>query len=77
MPVKRKHLTRYEVGLILRAADRGIHFERDYCMIQMCFLAWPAGQRTVPVTVVGPRSGRAVGLCAQAEKQPFHPAPAV
>ncbi|KAA1144489.1 tyrosine-type recombinase/integrase [Citrobacter portucalensis] len=38
MPVKRKHLTRYEVGLILHAADRGIHFERDYCMIQMCFL---------------------------------------
>lgn len=38
MPEKRKHLTRYEVGLILHAADRGIHFERDYCMIQMCFL---------------------------------------
>lgn len=38
MPEKRKHLTRYEVGMILHAADRGIHFERDYCMIQMCFL---------------------------------------
>ncbi|KLR43199.1 tyrosine-type DNA invertase [Enterobacter ludwigii] len=38
MSQKRKHLTRHEVGLILRAADRGIHFERDYCMIQMCFL---------------------------------------
>lgn len=35
---KRKHLTRYEVGLILHAADRGVHFERDYCMIQMCFI---------------------------------------
>jgi len=38
MPVKRKHLTRHEVGQILLAADRGIHFERDYCLIQMCFL---------------------------------------
>lgn len=38
MPEKRKHLTRHEVGQILRTADRGIHFERDYCMIQMCFL---------------------------------------
>lgn len=38
MPVKRKHLTRHEVASILHAADRGIHFERDYCMIQMCFL---------------------------------------
>ncbi len=38
MPVKRKHLTRQEVGQILLAADRGIHFERDYCLIQMCFL---------------------------------------
>lgn len=25
MPVKRKHLTRHEVGQILLAADRGIH----------------------------------------------------
>ncbi|HBX9945982.1 TPA: DNA recombinase, partial [Klebsiella pneumoniae] len=38
MSEKRKHLTRHEVELILRAADQGIHFERDYCMIQMCFL---------------------------------------
>ena len=38
MPEKRKHLTRHEVGQILLAADRGIHFERDYCLIQMCFL---------------------------------------
>lgn len=35
MPEKRKHLTRHEVGQILLAADRGIHFERDYCLIQM------------------------------------------
>ena len=38
MPVKRKHLTLQEVGQILRAAERGIHSERDYCLIQMCFL---------------------------------------
>ncbi|HBR1081299.1 TPA: tyrosine-type recombinase/integrase [Klebsiella quasipneumoniae subsp. quasipneumoniae] len=38
MPEKRKHLTRHEVGQILHAADRGIHYERDYCLIQMCFL---------------------------------------
>lgn len=38
MPVKRKHLTLQKVGQILRAAERGIHSERDYCLIQMCFL---------------------------------------
>lgn len=38
MPEKRKYLTRHEVGLILQATSSGTHFERDYCMIQMCFL---------------------------------------
>ncbi|WP_058911255.1 tyrosine-type DNA invertase [Entomohabitans teleogrylli] len=35
---KRKHLTHHEVEQILGVADQGIHFERDYCLIQMCFL---------------------------------------
>ena len=38
MSVKRKHLTRHEVRQILLATDRGLHFARDYCLIQMCFL---------------------------------------
>lgn len=38
MSEKRKHLTQYEVGRILHFADQGAHFERNYCMILMCFL---------------------------------------
>lgn len=38
MQTKRKHLTRQEVEQILKAADNGVHFERDYCLIQMCYM---------------------------------------
>lgn len=35
---QRKHLTRHEVEQILLATEQGKHFERDYCLIKMCFI---------------------------------------
>ncbi|STI78254.1 outer membrane usher protein FimD [Escherichia coli] len=77
MPEKRKHLTRHEVGQILLAADRGIHFERDYCLIQMCFLhglrvSELCGMRLSDIDLIG-----ALGVCPAVEKQPLHAASAV